>query len=234
MMATSLREERATYALALPAKAMPTGSSNQETPSPSTSWMVSTTRRKVSLPGTTSITLTLSETWFETQTSVPSGFTATLTGSRPTSIWAICVWLAVWITLTELLVVLATYRRLPSAERATGFDWGLVKVWWPSAGWLSTPPRRRPASAMSALTNASASTSVSQRMDWDMGRTSVGSTVEGLCMEEGGTRILPAAPGRIQAPKRLGGPGQSGQTPTGAEELPDASRLARELPGRVR
>jgi hypothetical protein len=60
-----------------------------------------------------SITLTESEMWFETQTSLPSGRTARPPGSMPTSISAITVLKvplagSVSITLTLLLVELAT------------------------------------------------------------------------------------------------------------------------------
>ncbi len=79
-----LREESATYALLLLANAMPTGSSNCVTPFASSAWMVSTTEPKLVLVGSRSITLTLSERWFETQSSRPSGRSARLTGSMPT------------------------------------------------------------------------------------------------------------------------------------------------------
>ena len=70
--ATRLVEERATYALASLAKATPTGSSNRVARvSGSRSCTVETTCRNVGLPGRASITLTLSETWFETHTSPP-------------------------------------------------------------------------------------------------------------------------------------------------------------------
>jgi len=40
---------------------------------------------QVGLAGSVSTTVTESDTWFETQTSLPSGRTATETGSMPTS-----------------------------------------------------------------------------------------------------------------------------------------------------
>ena len=87
---------------------MPTGSSKRVTPSAPRSWIVATTLWCRSESGFRSITLTLSETWFETQSSPPSGRTARLTGSMPTPISATTAALDVEITLTLLLVVLAT------------------------------------------------------------------------------------------------------------------------------
>ncbi len=92
----------------LPAKAMPAGSSNCVARSASRSWIVSTTWCSVALFGSVSTTLTESETWFATQTSRPSGRTATLTGSTPTSIRAKTLWLEVLITSRRSLVVAAT------------------------------------------------------------------------------------------------------------------------------
>ena len=55
-----------------------------------------------------SMTLIESEMWLATQTSLPSGRTATLTGSMPTGIRATTVRLAVSITSTVLAGVFAT------------------------------------------------------------------------------------------------------------------------------
>ena len=68
--------------------------------------MVWSTFQKAGLPLVV-ITLTVSDTWFETQSSAPPGRTATETGSRPTGI-STSTPVAVSITLTVLLVVLAT------------------------------------------------------------------------------------------------------------------------------
>jgi hypothetical protein len=94
--------------LLLLAKAIPTGSSNCVTPFASIDWIVSTTWWSVPLPGAVSTTLTESETWFATQTSAPSGRTATATGSIPTATSAIRVRVPASITLSVLFAVLAT------------------------------------------------------------------------------------------------------------------------------
>ena len=81
--------ESATYALRLPAKAMPAGSSKRvASVSGESACTVSSTWWKVRLPGAASMTLTESDTWFATHTSRPSGRTAMPTGSIPTWIRA--------------------------------------------------------------------------------------------------------------------------------------------------
>ena len=91
------------------AKAMPTGSSKRVAPAALNSWIVAMICMWVGLVSSRSMMLTESETWFETQSSRPSGRTATLTGSRPTRMLATSfVLVVVSMTLMPLLVVLAT------------------------------------------------------------------------------------------------------------------------------
>jgi hypothetical protein len=78
------------------------------TPSASSSWTVSITRFSVGLPVAMSTMLTVSETWFETQSSLAPGRTARAEGSCPTSMVASSALFAVLTTLTLLLVVFAT------------------------------------------------------------------------------------------------------------------------------
>ena len=80
---------------------MPTGSSKRvDRVAASNTWTVASTSCRVGLAGSASITLTESETWLATHTSLPSGRTATPTGSRPTSMRATTVRVAVSMTST--------------------------------------------------------------------------------------------------------------------------------------
>ena len=135
--ATRLAEERATYAFSSDAKATPTGSSNRVArESGSRSCTVATTCRNVGLPGRRSMTLTESETWFETHTSPPSGRTASPTGSIPTGTRATSSRVFASSTSTVSAGVLQTNTRPPTT--ATGFACGLANVGRPTAAGAAT------------------------------------------------------------------------------------------------
>ena len=107
--ATWLALDSATYAFALFAKAMPTGSSKRvDSVSASTSSMVAITWWNEGLAGSASMTLTVSETWLATHTSRPSGRGATLTGSTPTLMRATTARLSGSMTSTVSAGVFAT------------------------------------------------------------------------------------------------------------------------------
>ena len=109
MIATWFSDDSATYAFSLLANATPTGSSKRVAPlAEPMSCTVATTWRYVRLSTSVSITLSESETWFATQTSFPSGRTASPTGSTPTRMRAVTIRLAASITSTVAAGVFAT------------------------------------------------------------------------------------------------------------------------------
>ncbi len=97
----------------------------------SRSWIVATTWRYVGLSGSLSITLTESETWLDAQTSRPSGLTARLTGSMPTSIRASTLRLLTPMTSIVSATVLTTKTSSPATTM--GDACGLMKFGWPTA-----------------------------------------------------------------------------------------------------
>ena len=79
------------------------------------------------------MTLIESETWFATQSSLPSGRSARLTGSVPTSIVCAALSELVLITRTLPMVVSTMYSFEPSGEAMMASACGLSKSWAPSA-----------------------------------------------------------------------------------------------------